>query len=433
MTARNNHWLYLFARLRSGLTREQAEAQINVPFTALIRDVEYPPLRSGIGSDRDRELFQQRRLLLRDGSHGRDANRGETQMILLLMFTITGFVLAIACANVANLLLARVADRSTEMSVRLSLGASSSRLIRLLLVESVVLGALGAAGALIVARMTLSGLAATMPAEDMTMLAFEIDWTVLLFSLALGIGTSVVFGLFPAVHGVRSAVGGGLQASSTRMAGSRAANRFRASLATSQVALATALLATAGLFVVSLVNLARTELGIRREGLVTFRLSPYLNGIPAGTGAGAVRSRRRGLGRRAWRRLGDDIDRPAPREQQLEQQRHGRRIRCRTRHRHGRCGCARRTRLFPHDGHSDACGTRVHECRRRRRTARRRRQRSIWTEVQSRCERDRKAPRHGSRRQPAPRHRDRRTGARREVQRRARTRAATGRDALSAA
>ena len=279
LTARNNHWLYLFARLRSGLSSEQAEAVINVPFAALIKDVEYPAQRSGMG-DRDREQFQQRRLFLEDGSHGRDANRAETRVILLLMFTITGFVLAIACANVANLLLARVADRSTEMAVRLSLGASPSRLVRLLLVESIVLGVLGAVGALTVARMTLSGLAATMPAEDMTMLAFEIDWTVLAFALVVGIGTSVLFGLFPAVHGVRSALGAGLQASSTRLAGSRAANRFRASLATSQVALATALLATAGLFVVSLVNLARTELGIRQEGLVTFRLSPYLNGYP---------------------------------------------------------------------------------------------------------------------------------------------------------
>ena len=87
MTARNNHWLYLFGRLQSGRTRAQAEAVINVPFTALIQDVEYPALRSGIGSDRDRELFQQRRILLQDGSHGRDANRRETRTILLLMFT----------------------------------------------------------------------------------------------------------------------------------------------------------------------------------------------------------------------------------------------------------------------------------------------------------------------------------------------------------
>jgi putative ABC transport system permease protein len=277
MTARNNHWLYVFARLRTNLSREQAEALVNVPFTALIREVEFPALRSGMG-DRDREQFQQRRIILQDGSHGRDSNRDETKGILLLMFAITGFVLAIACANVANLLLARVADRSMEMSVRLSLGASSARLIRLLLAESLALGIAGAVAALGVGQMTLSGLFATMPADDVAILDFTISPRMLVFALALGVGTSVLFGLFPAIHGIRGSVGAGLRAQSGRTGGSRSANRFRASLATSQVALATALLAVAGLFIVSLVNLARTELGIRREGLVTFRLSPYLNG-----------------------------------------------------------------------------------------------------------------------------------------------------------
>jgi predicted permease len=277
MTARNNHWLYVFARLRSDLSREQAEALVNVPFAALIKDVEFPALRSGMG-DRDRAAFQERRIILQDGSRGRDSNRDETKGILLLMFAITGFVLAIACANVANLLLARVADRSMEMSVRLSLGASSARLLRLLLVESLVLGIVSALAALVVGRMTLSGLFATMPADDVAILDFTMSPAVFLFALALGVGTSVLFGLFPAIHGIRSSVRAGLQAESARTAGSRTANRFRASLATSQIALATALLAVAGLFIVSLVNLARTELGIRRDGLVTFRLSPYLNG-----------------------------------------------------------------------------------------------------------------------------------------------------------
>jgi predicted permease len=277
MTARNNHWLYVFARLRSDLSREQAEALINVPFAALIKDVEFPALRSGMG-DRDRAEFQRRRLILQDGSHGRDSNRDETKGILLLMFAITGFVLAIACANVANLLLARVADRSTEMSVRLSLGASSLRLIRLVLAESLVLGIVGAVAALVVGRMTLGALFATMPADDVAILDFTMSPNVFLFALVLGIGTSVLFGLFPAIHGIRSSVRAGLQVESGRTAGSRTANRFRASLATSQIALATALLAVAGLFIVSLVNVARSELGIRRDGLVTFRLSPYLNG-----------------------------------------------------------------------------------------------------------------------------------------------------------
>ena len=277
MTARNNHWLYIFGRLEAGVTREQAQALLNVPFTTLVRDVEFPALRSGMG-DRDREEFLQRQLLLEDGSRGRNAGRGEAQAILLLMFAITGFVLAIACANVANLLLARVADRTTEISVRLSIGASTARLLRLLLVEACVLGVLGSVGALVVSRITLNGLVAMMPAEDGATFAFQTNTSVLLFTVALGLVTALLFGLFPALHGVRTGIAAGIHAQSTRTSGSRSAKRFRASLATAQIALATALLATAGLFVVSLVNLARSELGIQREGLVTFRLSPYLNG-----------------------------------------------------------------------------------------------------------------------------------------------------------
>ncbi|HYJ94645.1 MAG TPA: ABC transporter permease, partial [Vicinamibacterales bacterium] len=201
MTARNNHWLYIFGRLQAGVTREQAQALLKVPFTTLVRDVEFPALRSGMG-DRDREEFLQRRLLLEDGSRGRNAGRGEAQAILLLMFAITGFVLAIACANVANLLLARVADRTTEISVRLSIGASTARLLRLLLVEACVLGVLGSVGALVVSRITLNGLVAMMPAEDGATLAFQTNTSVLLFTVALGLVTAVLFGLFPALHGV---------------------------------------------------------------------------------------------------------------------------------------------------------------------------------------------------------------------------------------
>jgi predicted permease len=277
MTARNDHWLYIFGRLESGLSREQAEGRLNVPFGTLIREVEYPALRSGMG-DRAREQFQQRRLLLEEGGRGRNAGVAEVRTVLTLLFAVTGFVLAIACANVANLLLTRIADRSVETSVRLSLGASAGRVVRLYLAEACVLGLLGGVGALLVARMTLGGLLALMPVEDGPMLNFEISTTVLLFSLALGLGTSLLFGLFPALHGVRSAVATGLHAQPGRVSASRTARRFRTSLATSQIALATALLAVAGLFVMSLVNVARTELGIRREGLVTFRLSPFLNG-----------------------------------------------------------------------------------------------------------------------------------------------------------
>jgi predicted permease len=276
---RNDHWLYVFGRLKSGLTREQAEAQFNVPFRAHIRDVEYPALRSGMG-DRARAEFQVRQVFLRDGARGQNSqqNQEETRSIFVLLFAVTAFVLLIACANVANLLLVRATDRSTEVAVRLSLGASSGRLIRLLLTEACLLGLAGAVGAVAVAQLTTRALALLMPVEDRTLFSFAIDGSVLAFTGALGLVTGVLFGLVPATQLVRAGLVAGLSAKSGRTWGSRTSSRLRTSLSTAQVALATALLAQSGLFMVSLVNIARVDLGIRREGLVTFRLSPGLNG-----------------------------------------------------------------------------------------------------------------------------------------------------------
>lgn len=278
MTARNNHWLYVFARLDSGMSREQAESRVNGPFAALIKDVEYPALRTGMG-DRDRRQFQERRLFLSDGSRGQARNRLEVRNVLLLMFAVTGLVLAIACANVANLLLTRVLDRSAETSVRLSLGASPNRVTRLFLTEAALLGVIGSVVALAVTRITLDGLIAMLP-NDGDAASFGIDVTVFAFAVGLGLATSLLFGLFPSIHGVRRAAAAGLQSNASRVSHSKAANRFRAVMATAQIALATALLAVAGLFIVSLINIAREDLGIRREGLVTFGLSAYQNGYP---------------------------------------------------------------------------------------------------------------------------------------------------------
>ena len=277
---RNDHWLYVFGRLKPGLTREQAEAQFNVPFRALIRDVEYPALRSGIGSDRDRAAFQARQVFLRDGARGQNSeeSRREIQSILILLFAVTGFVLLIACANVANLLLVRATDRATEIAVRLSLGASAGRLMRLLLTEACLLGLAGAVGAVVVAFVTIRGLTIMIPLEDKDLLAFAINGPALAFTAGLGLATGFLFGLFPATHMVRASLVTGLTAKSGRTSGSRATSRFRASLAATQIALATALLAQSGLFIASLVNIARADLGIRREGLVTFRLAPSLSG-----------------------------------------------------------------------------------------------------------------------------------------------------------
>ena len=241
---RRDHYLYLLARLQSGTSHEQAEAALNGPFSALIRDVELP-FHAGDLSDRAREQFLARRIVLQDGSRTRIGNRGEARVVLLLVLAVTGLVLLIACANVANLLLTRAADRSPEMAVRLSMGASTGRLVRLLLVEAMLLGMSGAIGAMAVARGATIAVLRMMPAEAQLALGFELNASVLLFTLALGLATGLLFGLLPALHGVRVS----LVAAATRHAGrgspSRGSSRFRTSLATAQIALATALLAVA--------------------------------------------------------------------------------------------------------------------------------------------------------------------------------------------
>jgi len=275
---RRNHWVYVFGRLSPGVSREQAESRLNVPFTALIRDVEYPLMRGGLASDRQRAEFQARRLFVRDGSRPRNADSGRLQMFAIVLFGVTGFVLLIACANVANLLLARATDRSTEIALRLSMGASSARLIRLLLTEACLLGVLGGAAALLVSKGTLAWLITLVPVEDRATIAFVVDGRVLVFTLVLGLVTGLGFGLIPALYSTRRTVADAIHAGAPRASGTRSAMRMRTTLATTQIALATALLATAGLFVVSLFNLSRVELGIKTDGLMSFRISPFLNG-----------------------------------------------------------------------------------------------------------------------------------------------------------
>jgi predicted permease len=276
LSARNSHWLYLFARIETGFSRERADTLVNNSFAGLIRDVEYPALLPGMRAT-DRQAFLQRRIYLQDGARGANVSRRQIQTVFVLLFAVTGFVLAIACANVANILLAQVASRAMEMSVRLSLGSSRYRVVRLLLTEAALLGVLGGAGALAVGNLTIRGMLAILP-SDGPVLQPVLDTRLLAFTLALGLLTSIAFGLFPSMHAVRAALAAGVNALGTRASGSRTAARFRTSMAVTQLALATGLLAVAGLLVVSLVNTARVDLGIKREGLIAFGLSPSLNG-----------------------------------------------------------------------------------------------------------------------------------------------------------
>ncbi len=196
----------------------------------------------------------------------------------MLLFAITGIVLLIACANIANLLLARGARRGQEMAIRGALGASRLQLLTQLMAESCVLAVLGGVASLLVANATLGVIGSMLPAEMTGMIELELRPQVLMFAAALAIGTGVLFGMYPALHSTRMDLASTLKANAGQPSGARSAARFRTALVTAQIALSMTLLVGAGLFVKSLMNVSREDLGLQSDNVITFAISPQLNG-----------------------------------------------------------------------------------------------------------------------------------------------------------
>jgi len=275
---RQNYWIYLFARRKPGVGIEQASAGINQVYSSIINTVE-APLQRGM-SDQTMARFRAKQVVLADGKRGQSSVRTESKPYLRALLAVSGLVLLIACANIANLLLVRSAGRAGEMALRLSIGASRRQLVAQLLTEAIVLAAMGGLLGLIVARWTLDGIASLLPSDTGSALAFVIDWPVVAFAAALALGTGLLFGLFPALHSTRPALLPSLKGQAGQPGGSRAASRFRATLATAQIFLSMALLVAATLFTRSLYNISKVDLGLRVDNLVTFRIAPVLNGYP---------------------------------------------------------------------------------------------------------------------------------------------------------
>jgi predicted permease len=273
---RRNYWAYLFARLRPGVSITQARAALGPSYTAILNDVE-APLQRGM-SEQTMARFRAKTIGIEEGARGQSNVLREARTPLLMLLAVTCLVLIIACANIANLLLARAATRAGEISVRIAIGASRWQLIRQLLTESVVLATLGGLAGLAVARATIDAIFALMPAQALPGARAELDGTALLFAAAVTIATGILFGLFPALHATRGDQGATLKGQSAQSTGSRSASRFRTSLATAQIALSMTLLVTSGLFVRSLLNVSRVDLGLQVDDVITFGISPELNG-----------------------------------------------------------------------------------------------------------------------------------------------------------
>jgi predicted permease len=273
---RRSYWAYLFARLKPGIAIEQARVSLATPYQTIVNDVE-APLQQGM-SPQTLARFKAKPLLLDAGSRGQSNVSKEAKAPLTLLMGVTAFVLLIACANIANLLLARGAARAGEMAVRLSIGAGRGQLVRQLLGESCLLAILGGLGGLVVAQWTLNLMAALLPAQAADTVNLRIDPIVMLFAAGLALGTGLLFGLFPALHSTRPDLISSLKGQSGQPSGARSAARFRTSLATAQIALSMALLVSAGLFTRSLFNISRVDLGLNADNVIMFQISPALNG-----------------------------------------------------------------------------------------------------------------------------------------------------------
>ena len=279
---RRNYWLYLFARLQPGVSIAAATATANAAFHPIITDVEVP-LQKGM-SDKTMESFRAKSLRLAPGGRGQSSIDREARTPIMLLFSVTGIVLLIACANIANLLLARGAGRATEMGVRLALGATRRNLVTQLLTESVLLALVGGLASLLVAQWTLSVIGSILPPQAAETMQFSVSGAVILFSAVLSVITGLVFGLFPALHSTRDDLISAIRAGAGQIAGGRAAARFRAGLVTAQISLSMGLLIMSALFLKSLMNVSKVDLGIRVENIATFQV------VPQRTGYDSVRS-----------------------------------------------------------------------------------------------------------------------------------------------
>ena len=271
---RLSHWLTIFGRLKPGVTLEQAQTALAIPYVAQVEE-DIKVYRKP--SDNFLKQVRAKRLLVKPGQYGRGNMRRSAQTPIYLLLGITGMVLLIACANVANLLLARGAARAREIALRLSLGATRVQLVGQLLTESWMVALMSGALGLGVAVLTLRILNASIPPSEGIVLSSNLDGRVLLFSLALCLVTGLVFGLFPALQSTNHDLATVIKDQAGQSSGSGAANRFRQTLAIGQMAVSLMLLITAGLFGKSLLKATSVELGMRTDHLISFEVDPSLN------------------------------------------------------------------------------------------------------------------------------------------------------------
>jgi len=293
---RRQRWVNAFGRLKPGVTAQMAEASLQ-PFFHGILEMEVKEAAFRNASAEVREKFLKNVILALPGSQGRSYLRKQLSTPLWVLMAITGGVLLIACANVASLLVAKAASRQKEIAIRLAMGAGRARIMKQLLVESLLLSAIGGVFGLLLAVATDRLLIATLPPEMATLkISTTPDLRILLFTIGVSVATGLIFGLAPALQSTKPDVAPTLKDSVGGIIGAGGAQvRFRKALVAAQVMLSLLLLVGAGLFIRSLRNLRDLGPGFSPQNLVAFNIDPSLNGYTP--------ERAKAF----YQRLGDDI------------------------------------------------------------------------------------------------------------------------------
>jgi predicted permease len=278
---RRNRWVNAFGRLKPGISQQQAKSALQ-PFMHSMLESEVQMPAFSHASKYDRDEFLKCWIDVLPGSQGRSYVRSQLSTPLWVLMAITGAVLLIACANLANLLLVRGSGRSREIAIRLAIGASRPRIIAQLLVESLTLSALGGLAGLAFAFWADKALLqAYLPSDSSGLnISSSPDLRILLFNLAVTVLTGIIFGLVPALQTTRPNIVGTLKDQAGAVVGG-GHHRLRKALVVAQVTLSLLLLIAAGLFVRSLSNLRNLGPGFPADKLVGFNIDPSLNGYSA--------------------------------------------------------------------------------------------------------------------------------------------------------
>jgi macrolide transport system ATP-binding/permease protein len=275
----NFYWVQMMGRLRPGVGRAQAQAALEAPFGQWVVQT----------ASNDRQRANLPVLRIEDGAGGLDSLRRQYSKPLYVLLAMVGLILAIACANTANLLLARAAARKREMAVRLSLGAGRWRVVRQLLTESVLLASLSGALGILIAVVGIRVLTLLLAnGQQGFTLHADLNWHVLVVTLALSLLCGLLFGLAPAMQATRPALMPMLKDRSVSETRGRLRDRvprlgLTQALVVAQIAISLLLLVAAGLFVRTLTNLQSISLGFNNDNVLLFEVNAPQAGHPAAT------------------------------------------------------------------------------------------------------------------------------------------------------